>query len=140
MKRNRAMIQRHSTRPQWAGIYVTMNGKGQIVINRAAHVRMDMPEAFHILYDSANNVIGLKPTRLVVRNAYPAHKAGKHGGRRIAAYRLLKEHSLVVKDTLEFPDAEIDDDGVLVLNLRTARVSNRALKHPRRQKGKENAI
>lgn len=127
------MIARDDMRPQWAGIYVTMNGKGQIVINQAAHKRMDLAEAFHILYDSANNVIGLKPTRLAMRNAYPAQKAGKHGGRRIAAYRLLKEHSLVIKDTLEFPDAEIDEDGVLVLNLRTARISNRALKHPRRR-------
>jgi hypothetical protein len=110
-----------------------MNSKGQIVINRAAYERLDMAEAFHILYDSANNVIGLKPTRLAMRNAYPAQKAGKHGGRRIAAYRLLKEHLLVIKDTLEFRDAEIDEDGVLVLDMRTARISNRALKHPRRR-------
>ena len=52
MKRNWAMIARDETRPQWAGIYVTMNGKGQIVINQAAHKRMDLAEAFHILYDS----------------------------------------------------------------------------------------
>ena len=140
MKRNWAMIARDNTRPQWAGIYVTMNSKGQIVINQAAHKRMDLAEAFHILYDSANNVIGLKPTRLAMRNAYPAHKAGKHGGRRIAAYRLLKEHSLVIKDTLEFPDAEIDEDGVLILNLRTARISNRALKHPRRRQAEVTKI
>ena len=133
MKRNWAQIPRGDKRAQWAGIYVTMNSKGMIVINRSAHERMDKPAAFHVLYDSANNVIGLKPTGVNMRNAYPAYSSGRHGGRRVNAYRLLTERGLVIKDTLEFPDADIDEDGILVLNLRTARISNRALKHPRRR-------
>ena len=133
MKRNWAQIPRRDKRAQWAGIYVTMNSKGMIVINRSAHERMDKPAAFHVLYDSANNVIGLKPTGVNMRNAYPAYSSGRHGGRRVNAYRLLTERGLVIKDTLEFPDADIDEDGILVLNLRTARISNRALKHPRRR-------
>jgi hypothetical protein len=134
MKRNWAEIPRGDKRAQWAGIYVTMNSKGMIVMNRAAHERMDLPTAFLLLYDRANNTIGLKPTSVSMRNGYPAHKSGRHGGRRVSAYRLLKEHGLVVKETLEFPDAEIDEDGILVLNLRTAKISNRALRHPRRRK------
>jgi len=133
MKRNWAQVPRGDKRAQWAGIYVTMNSKGMIVINRSAHERMDKPAAFHVLYDSANNVIGLKPTGVNMRNAYPAYASGRHGGRRVNAYRLLTERGLVIKDTLEFPDADIDEDGILVLNLRTARISNRALKHPRRR-------
>jgi len=133
MKRNWAQVPRGDKRAQWAGIYVTMNSKGMIVINRSAHERMDKPAAFHVLYDSANNVIGLKPTGVNMRNAYPAYSSGRHGGRRVNAYRLLTERGLVIKDTLEFPDADIDEDGILVLNLRTARISNRALKHPRRR-------
>ena len=53
------------------------------------------------------------------------------GGRRVAAYRLLTEQGLVIKETLEFPEAEVDEDGIPILNLRTAKVSNRALNHPR---------
>lgn len=137
MKRNWAEISRGDKRAQWAGIYVTMNSKGMIVMNRAAHEKMGGAEAFLLLYDSANNTVGLKPTGVNMRNAYPTQKAGKHGGRRVAAYRLLKERSLAIKDTLEFPDAEIDEDGILILNLRTAKISNRALKHPRRREIKE---
>lgn len=134
MKRNWREVPRDGKRAQWAGIYVTLNSKGMIVMNRAAHERMDKPEAFKLLYDSPNNTIGLKPTGLKMRNAYPAARSGRHGGRRVAAYRLFSEYGLVVKETLEFPDAEIDQDGVLVLNLRTARVSKRAQNHPTRQK------
>jgi hypothetical protein len=102
-------------------------------MNRAAHERLGGNEAFLLLYDAANNTIGLKPTARAIKNAYPAAKYGRHGGRRVNAFRLLVECGLVVKETLEFHDAEIDPDGILVLNLRTARVSNRAINHPSRR-------
>lgn len=133
MKRNWTEITRGDRRPMWAGIYVTMNSKGVIAMNRAAHERCGSPEAFNVLYDKANNAIGLKPTVPKLRNAYPAAKSGRHGGRRVNAYRLLMEHGLCIDDTLFFPDAEIDTDGILILNLRTAEVSKRVLNHPRRK-------
>jgi hypothetical protein len=130
MKRDWKTIPHGDKRAQWAGIYATMNRKGTIALNRAADERMGSPAAYQLLYDSANNTIGLKPTALSMRNAYPAQKSGRHGGRKVNAYRLLTECSLVIKETLEFPDAEIDEDGILILNLRTAKISNRALMHP----------
>src|SRR5215217_4206983 len=127
MKRDWKQIPRGDKRAQWAGIYVTMNSKGIIVLNRAADERMGSPAAFHLLFDNANNTIGLQPTAAAIRNAYLSQKSGRHGGKKVNAYRLLTECSLVIKETLEFPDAEIDEDGVLLLNLRTAKISNRAL-------------
>jgi hypothetical protein len=132
MKRDWREIPRNDKRAQWAGVYVTMNSKGTIVLNRAAHERMDSPAAFKLLYDSANNTIGLNPTGATMRDAYPALKSGRHGGRKVNAYRLITECSLHIKETLEFPDAEIDEDGILILNLRTATLSKRALNHPSR--------
>ena len=126
MKRDWKEIPRGDKRAQWAGIYVTLNSKGTIVMNRAAYERLDEPAAFLLFYDAANNSIGLKPTGASMKNAYPALKSGRHGGRKLAAYRLLVECGLHIKDTLEFPDAEIDTDGILVLGLRTAQVSKRA--------------
>jgi len=100
MKRDWKEIPRDDRRAQWAGIYVTLNNKGTIVMNRATHDRMGEPAAYLILYDSANNTIGLKPTRPGMRNAYPAARSGRHGGRKIAAYRLLVECGLHIEDTL----------------------------------------
>jgi hypothetical protein len=134
MKREWKQINRDETRAQWAGVYVTLNSKGIVVLNRVAHERMGGPEAFALLYDAPNNTIGLKPTGVRMRNAYPVYKSGRHGGRKVNAYRLLTECSLIVKETLEFPEAEIDEDGILLLNLRTARVSKRALNHPSKNK------
>lgn len=134
MKRQWTEIPQGDKRAQWAGMYVTMNSKGMIVMNRATHERLGSPAAFNVLYDKANNAIGLKPTIPRLRNAYTAAKSGRHGGRRVNAYRLLMEHGLCIDQTLTFPDAEIDTDGILVLNLRTAEVSKRVLHHPRRRK------
>ena len=134
MKRNWKEIPRDGKRAQWAGIYVTLNKKGTLVMNRSAHEQMDSPAAFLIFYDAANNAVGLKPTGKGIKNAYPATKSGRHGGRKIAAYRLLVECSLLIEETLEFPDAEIDTNGLLILNLRTAKISNRALNHRTRKR------
>jgi hypothetical protein len=68
-----------------------------------------------------------------MRNAFPTARSGRYGGSKVNAYRLLTEYGLVIKDTLEFPEAEIDEDGILVLNMRTAQISNRALRHPSRK-------
>ena len=137
MRRTWKEIPRDNKRPQWAGIYVTMNRMGTIVLNRTAHERLGAPEAFHLLFDAANNVIGLKPTVAAMKNAYPTMISGKHGGRKIAAYRLMAECALHIDETLEFADAEIDPDGILLLNLRTAKISNRAINHPRRKGNRE---
>ncbi len=133
MKRMWKEVPRDGTRAQWAGIYVTLNSKGVIVMNRSAHEKLDNADAFLLLYDSANNAIGLMPASSEMPNAYPAFNSGKHGGKKINAYCLLAECGIVIKDTLEFPDAEIDPDGILILNLRTARTSNRAINHPTRR-------
>lgn len=133
MKRFWQETPRGDKRAQWAGMYVTMNGKGSIVLNRAAHERLGEAKAFLVLFDSANNTIGLKPATPLTRNAFPTLKSGRHGGCRISAYRLLTERGLHIKETLEFPDAEIDEDGILLLNLRTAKISNRAINHPTRR-------
>jgi hypothetical protein len=124
-----------NVRAQWAKLYVTMNAKGSIVMNRAAHERAGSPEAYRVLFDPANKTIGLCAAEPGTPNAYPAHRSGKHGGRRVNAYRLITERGLHIKETLEFPDAEIDEDGILLLHLRTAVVSNRALNHPTRRRG-----
>ena len=134
MKRDWKEIPREGKRAQWAGMYVTLNRKGTIVMNRAAYERLDEPAAFLLLYDPPNHTIGLKTTVGAMKNAYPVTKSGRHGGKKVAAYRLLMECSLHIKDTLEFTDAEIDVDGTLILNMRTAKISNRALNHPKRKK------
>jgi hypothetical protein len=112
---------------QWAAHYVTLNQKGQIVMSKMTYRRAGTPEAFNILFDDVNNRIGLKPTRLSMKNAYRVAPCGRHGGKMIRAYRLLTEYSIDLPATVQFQNIEFDDD-VMVLDLRTAKVSPRARK------------
>jgi hypothetical protein len=116
---------------QWAEFYVTMNTRGHIVFSRKTYERLGEPKAFILRFDEVNNRIGLKPTSAGIRNAYPAAKYGKHGGKLVRAWRLMEEFGIELPATLQFDSADIDQDGVLVLDLRTAKVSQRSIAHKR---------
>ena len=119
MKRDWERCPRGDAAGRWAAPYVTMNAGGKIVISRHTHERMSEPEAYMLLFDRQNNTIGLDPAARATPDAYPAAPNGRHGGRQIRAYRLLRRFDIPISDTIRFRP-EIDDDGVLILDLRTA--------------------
>lgn len=126
MKADWRQLRRGDTSPRAAGYYATMNRWGVIMINKTTHERMDAPEAVHILYDAVNNRIGLKLTSRALRDAYPLAARADRGGRYLRAFRLLSELGIELPATVEFQKVEIDQDGVLILDLRQTRVSGRA--------------
>ena len=111
--------------PCWAGWYVTMNPKGLIAMTRPTYERMDAPKGFVVLWDSVNNRIGLKPAALTTRNAYPVRVHSILGGKKINVNRLIKEARVSLPQTIRFYDADTDEDGLLILDLRTTKVSLR---------------
>ena len=131
MKADWQEIPRGDVMPQYAGIYVTMNKQGDIVMSRVTYEMLGEPKAFVILYDKANTRIGLKPSALSTRNAYPVRVASRSGAKMVRGHRLTREHRIDLPQTVRFYDAEIDEDGILILDLRTAKVSPRAASHPR---------
>ncbi len=128
MKAEWIEIKRGDMHPQNAGMHITLNLRGHIVMSRVTYELIGGPAAFQLLYDKPNNRIGLKPTALASRNAYPARVFGSHGAKVICALRLLREQRIKLPNTVEFPDAEIDEDNILILDLRTATESMRAKK------------
>jgi len=127
MKADWAEVPRGDVMPQYAGIYVTMNPKGDIVMSRRTYQRMGEPKAFVILYDKANCRIGLKPAHASTRNAYPVRVSNRCGAKMVRGYRMTREYGIDLPQTVEFKDADINEDGILVLDLRTAKISKRAL-------------
>lgn len=129
-------VPRGDVMPQYAGIYVTMNPMGDIVMSRVTYELTGSPKAFVILFDTTNKRIGLKPAALTTRNAYPVCVASRSGAKKIRGHRLTREHRIDLPQAVRFYDADIDEDGILILDLRTAKVSPRSLGHARnREKG-----
>lgn len=119
---------------QYAGVYVTMNPKGVIAMSRTTYETFGSPEAVLLLFDRTNRRIGLKPTRRAMRNAYPVLISGRCGAKKVHAFRLIRQYSIDLPATVKFPEAEIDDDGVLRLDLRTAQIPQRVKNHWKNQK------
>ena len=131
-------VKRGDVMPQYAGIYVTMNPGGDIVMSRVTYEMMGSPEAFVIFFDATNRRIGLKPAHKSTRNAYPARVSNRAGAKMVRGHRLTREYRIDLPQTVRFYDADIDEDGILVLDLRTAKISPRSAKHPRNRTKNQN--
>jgi hypothetical protein len=118
-------IPRDGCSAQAAGLHATLNKQGHIVINQTTYKRLGEPKAALLLYDRVNHRIGVRPANPGLRNAFRIGKKGR--SRIVRAYRLLADQGIDLPDTVEFSDPRIDEDDVLVLDLRSARVSKRYL-------------
>jgi len=112
---------------QWSALYVTMNKKGYITMSRITHERTGAPPAYLIWFDEVNNRIGLKPTQPSIKNAFRTCPSGRHGGKLLRAFRAMQKIGLTLNETIQFHDAEVNEEGILILDLRSAKVSNRAI-------------
>lgn len=121
-----AIIPRGDYAFQQQKIYATLNRRGEFKLNEMTWHKTGAPAAYLVMFNTTNNLIALKPTAAAMKNAYPARKIGRRNARVIRVARLLTDHNIKLPDTIEFRDAEIDRDGQLILDLRTARVSPRA--------------
>jgi hypothetical protein len=127
------ILPRGDVAAHWSGLYVTMNRLGSIVLSRVAWERLGGPGAVFIMWDRFNQRLGLKPAAVGERNAYPVKKYGRRGSKIVRAFRLVTEFGIRPPDTLEFQGTKIDADGVLILDLRSVKISAKA--HSQCRKG-----
>src|SRR3954462_13505000 len=115
----------------WSGLYVTLTRYGEIRLGIKTYQKLGEPKAVTLYFDSTNQRFGLKPTHLAARNASPVRPKGTPGGRRIAILGVMRDKQIDLPETVQFYDAEINDEGILILDLRTARVPGSVKRHPR---------
>ena len=126
VRRNWEECPREAAESRWASLYATLNRAWDIVISRYTHEVLGAPDSYLLLFDRERSVIGLRPARgAVERNAYPARDRGRHGGQRIRGYRLCREFGITVRQTVRVHRCQLDNDGVLILDLNDVRVAAR---------------
>ncbi len=122
VRRNWEECPREAAESRWAALYATLNAEGDIVISAFTHKTLGAPDSYLLLFDRERSVIGLRPARSAVeRNAYPARDRGRHGGKRIRGYRMCREFGIRVERTVRFHRCQLDNDGVLILDLNDVR-------------------
>lgn len=126
VRRNWEECPREATESRWQALYCTLNPEGDIVISAYTHKTLGSPDSYLLLFDRERSVIGLRPARLALeRNAYPARDRGRHGGKRVRGYRLCREFGIRVPQTVRFHRCQLDNDGVLILDLQDVRIVGR---------------
>lgn len=110
---------------QFPLLYATLSPQGSIVISRSTHEKLGSPSGYVVMFDPLRHRLGLHPESSDNPSSYPARKQGRSGAKIIRAHRMIREFGIQPPDTLEFPEAKVVD-GVLILDLQTARTSPRA--------------
>ncbi|MBK6751719.1 MAG: hypothetical protein IPG67_17455 [Acidobacteria bacterium] len=123
MKTNWQQVKRRrDSSGRWLAPYVTMNPKGKISFTRVTYEQLGEPKVVHLFYDPVNHRIGIKRTHTEAADTFKVSTRGRCGGRRIFAYGLIQEQGIDLPETVQFHGAHFDDQGILTLDLRSARV------------------
>lgn len=108
------------TKPLDERKHVTLNKKNTILLCGNIHEEMGRPTAVVLYFDKINDRIGIISASPDRHNAFPVIAQGKGRHRLIRATPFCKSHKIKVERTVVFPDAVIDERGMLGLDLKTA--------------------
>lgn len=99
--------------------FVTIQKRGTMSFNKAAHVALGSPEAVELLYDKANDVIGIRAIDPSVDHAYPMRpQANKEEGPYIVSGSAFTKYYGIKTEEARRYSADIED-GVLIIDLRS---------------------
>ncbi len=109
--------------PQGAvsGLHVTINKKGEILIGAKTFEKFERPEHVLLSFEPRHDLIALKPVTAKATNAFPLVKKSNGGHRVIRANLFCRHHGINFNVTIAFNTPEINEKGVLILNLREIR-------------------
>ena len=120
------------TTPLNERMHVTLSPRNVILMNGNIHDRLGQPNAVILLFDKVNSIIGVNPAGANMPNAFPVKHKTNGRDRLIRATPFCKHYGIQVDGTTAFLNPEIDEDGVLRLDLRTTTPVKR---RPRRRRG-----
>lgn len=98
---------------------ISMTPRGIISINRLAHKHLGQPHSAALFFDKINGLIGLRACPREARNAFPLIQQAKSGSYIIRAKKFCNYYRIRLDHTVVFNDIETEEDGMIVLNLRT---------------------
>ena len=102
-------------------VHVTLNKECKLFFNAKALAALGDPDGIALLFDRRRQVIGVMPSALSRKHAYRLrHKDRVSHSRVITAKNFCRHYEIKPTETLEFPTAAINNDGILMLDLQTA--------------------
>lgn len=114
-------VEAHSER-----IHVTLNSRGTLFFNRRAFETLGEPDAVALMYDRRRSTIGVTHAPTSRQNAFRLKRKDSRGGRVLYASNFCHFYSIRPEETLAFTAAEVNKEGVLILDLNEVRSVRKA--------------
>lgn len=110
--------------PSSEKLYVSINGKGQILLNKKTVDCLEAPAAVILFFSKPSSKIGIRAARPIDKGAFPLKSRPRSHSRMVHASPFCRNHGIRVNGTVSFVDIKLDNDGLLILDLnKTTRVS-----------------
>lgn len=120
MERNWEEGKKGPRRGYRVGHYGTVTPKGVFFINRFTSEALREPEAVKLFFYRLNQTIGIRHAHPREENAFVT-KTALRGAKRIRAGHAVNQFGVYTTETIRFLNPEIDEKGVLLLDLRNAK-------------------
>lgn len=114
------------TRPENTDFAITINAKNILTFNKYARKMLGEPEAVVLLFEKSESMIGLVPTSLKDKDAFPMKPKGGGLNYTVHAAPFCRHFGIVIDKTERFDRPDFDNEGILRLDLKSTHdVSNR---------------
>ena len=112
------------TEPKGSRLHVTLNFKGQILLNKVAVEAIGEPKAVSLFFDKVNSLIGIRPANALAKKPFPLKASQTMHSRRIYASPFCKNYNIRTEGTIAFFNIDIDKEGMMILDLtKTSKIS-----------------
>jgi hypothetical protein len=116
-------------------LHVSLCSRGRITIGSRALKKFGNHEYVVLLFDRVNSLIGIGPSSRHTKHAYPMKleaKSKRYSNHRIIlASRFCRHYGITTpQQRIAFVGARVNEDGILVLDLKKTRVLSRPRKQP----------
>jgi hypothetical protein len=109
------------TRAENTDFAITINKKHVITLNKYARKMLNDPEGVFLLFEKKESLIGLVPTSLKDKDAFPLKPKGGGMNYVIHAAPFCRHHNIVIEKTEKFDHVDFDREGILRLDLKLTR-------------------
>lgn len=115
------------SKPPHERLHVSLNHKGQFLLNKNVLDALGNPEVVTLAFAKRTSRIGIRPANTVTPHAFAVRRRSFAHSRMIQASPFCRHHGIKVTGTVAFHRVQIDNDGMLILDLanisRVSRVS-----------------
>lgn len=107
-------------------LHVTLNAEFRLMFNRLALAALGDPVGVALMFDARRRVIGVRPSALDRRHVFQLRKKLNMGAARLITVKnFCSHHNIKPTGTLSFPEAYVNKNGVLILDMGKTRMVSR---------------